>query len=92
MGPSGYDGIVPFDITSKENLAICWKTRGIWYYHKEDEMDVDREMRKRELAAALQKAAQDKRCFVGSEDIIFYNFAEQLLQIHEARERRVVTT
>ena len=49
-------------------------------------MDADREMKKRDLAAALQQTAQQKHCFVGSQDGIFYDFAEQVLQIHEARE------
>ena len=60
-------------------------------YHKEDDMDVDRELKKRNLAAALQRAAREQRCY-GSDEPIFYNFAEELLQIHEERGRRVVKT
>ena len=52
-------------------------------------MNVDREMKKRNLAAALQRAAREQRCD-GSDEPIFYNLAEELLQIHEERERGVV--
>lgn len=54
-------------------------------------MDVDRELKKRNLAAALQRAAREQRCY-GSDEPIFYNFAEELLQIHEEHGRGVVKT